>query len=90
MARSVVDGVIIVEDEHDAVRTAGEFVEQERQNRFVIDWVGRSECRQHPPDRAIVYRLPSCVQPCLQRREEIDQEAGEVVVALVQGEPRHL
>ena len=84
--------VVVVQDEEEMSREGSNFVEQGRQHRLGWRGLRRLEHRQHPHSN---FRgKPFALRPCfaqgkrLQRRDEVSQKAGGVVVPFVQRQPR--
>jgi hypothetical protein len=71
--------VVVVENQDDPTRKGGRFVDQSGQNSLGRRWRRRLERAQHPfTDVGL-----NCL---LQRRDQVGQEAGRDVVALVERE----
>ena len=76
-----VDDVVVVEHEHDVVRDRAELVDQRGEDRL-----DRRRLR-HPEERQRARTDPG--RHRAQRRDQVRPEHGGLVVARVQGQPRH-
>ncbi|MGD8792173.1 MAG: hypothetical protein PVF47_06435 [Anaerolineae bacterium] len=74
-----VDQVVVVEDEDDRAGNGGQVVDQGDEDSFRRRRLGGLEDAQRP--------FPHLGLDRLQGHDQVGQEAGQVIVALVQGEP---
>jgi|GEM_PF-6303839 len=73
------DQMIVVEDEDNRVGECGKLVDQSSEDGFGRRRLGALECTQHT--------FPDVGLNGLQSSDQVGQEAGQIVVALVEREP---